>query len=598
MLKITFLGDSNMKNQHTPGNEDFQVFVLWAKYKHLSPWALLSISAFVILALVYIKITPPKYQRVAQVMIMENSNKNEVEAYKSVKLIEQVIRELNLTVNCSKKKGLVTKRLFERSPVVVHFPDSPEEEAFVFRVELAFDHSVILTKFQYQKNKKFNQKIAGKLDEIIKTPIGDVMITPTSYYDEFDKRYPLVIFKNSIQDETISFARNLNVTTATENMDMIDLKIIDTNIQRAEKFLHTLIELRNKEDEDDMTLAMNTTTSRIIRPPSGNDDPVSPPRIFLLIVAFTFGIGFPGSYIWIKENQNTWIRGKNDLGGLTVPLLGVISLAESDQKKNREEYIHVSETDGDLMLNETFRMVCTNMEFACGKDMKVVMFTSFESGCGKTFVALNLAMSFALAGKKVALVDTDLRTAALNNICEWKDPDLTSWDLSICSFLAGQVTYTQLLLFHMRKRRFYNAFDIFPVGTIPPNPTELLMSERFKDLIENLKRRYDYVFLDATPLDIVSDASIVRKHADLSVFIVREGHTDRRKLYDLEKIYLGGQFNNMAMILNGSKLNRKNHKYYQKEGKEVAGQIPGCERLEDLAGEETNSKVCFTFAAL
>ena len=310
-------------------------------------------------------------------------------------------------------------------------------------------------------------------------------------------------------------------------------------------------------------------------------------RVIQVMMALTFGIGIPGGYIWIKKNRNTSIRGKNDLAGLSVPLLGVIALAESDEPKKGEEYIRVSETGGDVMLNETFRMVCTNMEFACGKDMKVVMFTSLEPGCGKTFVALNLAITFALAGKKVALVDTDLRTAALNKICEWQDPDLTSWDLSICSFLAGRVAYTQLLLFHMRKRRFYFAFDIFPAGTIPANPTELLMSERFNDLVKNLKRRYDYVFLDCTPLNMVSDATIVRKHADLSVFIVREDHTDRRKLYELEKKYRRGQFNNMALILNGSKLNRKNQKHNPQKDKEVAGQIHGYEHLKDLHDDET-----------
>jgi len=521
-------------------------------------------------------------------MIKENSSWIEVEAFKSEKLIEAVIRKLNLTVSYCQMKGLAPKRLYEQSPVEVHFPDSSEDEAFGFRVELAFDHSVILTEFEYQKNRKFHQKIAGKLNEIIKTPIGNVVITPTSYYDDFDERYPLVISKNSIQNETVSFAGRLIVTRDPENMDIINLKIIDAHFPRAEKFLYTLIELINKEDENDMSQAMNTMITRIITPPSGSDDPVFPKKKWLLIISVSFGMAIPCSYILVKENLNTLIYRKKDLKGLSVPLLGIITLADSDEQKNGEEYMRVSETGGDMVLNETFRLVCTNMEFACGKDMKVIMFTSFEPGCGKTFVALNLAMTCALTGKRVALVDTDLRTAALNKISDWQDTEMTLRDLGICSFLAGYVTYAQLLLFHLRKRRFYKGFDIFSAGTIPPNPTELLMSDRFIDLIENLKRRYDYVFLDCTSLDIASDADIVRKHADLSVFIVREGHTDRRKLYELEKIYLQGKFNNMAMILNGSKLNSKNHKYYHRKGKEAIKQIQGSERWEDLAGEETN----------
>jgi len=210
-----------------------------------------------------------------------------------------------------------------------------------------------------------------------------------------------------------------------------------------------------------------------------------PPKIF--IIAFLLVIAIPVCVIWAKENLNAVIRGKNDLEGLSVPLLGVIASADT---------------------NETFRMVRTSMDAACGKDKKLIMFTSFEPGCGKTFVALNLATSFAQAGKKIALVDVDMRTAALSKMSELPE-----------------------------------GLDVFPTGSIPLNPTELLVGDQFRLLLEKLRAKYDYVFLDGTPLDICNDAEIVSKLVDLSVFIVRENYTVRRKLREIEKLFTRGQRN-------------------------------------------------------
>jgi capsular exopolysaccharide synthesis family protein len=311
--------------------------------------------------------------------------------------------------------------------------------------------------------------------------------------------------------------------------------------------------------------------------------------MMILLVAFIFGVGIPGSVIWGKENLNTKIRGKSDLEVLSVPLLGVIAEADNEEQ-NAGVSLLVSETGRD-MLNESFRMVRTSTDAICGKDKKVIMFTSFEPGCGKTFIALNLAMSFALTGKKIALVDVDMRTATLSKVIDTQE---ASQDLGYCAFLNKTVTYRQLLLFNIQKNRYYKDFDIFPVGMIPPNPTELLMGERFGVMLESLKKKYDYVFLDCTPLDIVTDATIVSRYADLTVFIVRENYTDRRKLRELENIYKQQVFNNMNLILNGSKLSisfTKYHTRYHKKVDKVAKQIRAHDRMIAMPREEKKTKM-------
>ena len=768
-----------MENQINSSPEDYQIFELWAKYKHFWPWVLFSVAVFLAMAFVYVNITPPKYQRVAQVMIRGDnemfgkssiygeivvgkisSAKNEVEAFKSINLIQDVVREMNTAISYSQKKGLGKIMLYE-SPVEADFPDSSEDDSFIFQVEFGPDNSVILSKFEYKKN-KYNQKIVGKLVDIIKTPIGDVKISPTNYYSDYDKSYPLLVFKNSIKNETRSFAGRLKVSHATKEISIIKLEITDTNIPRAEKSLNTLIDKYNKnwlaekelliknsllyledrlpiveqelrtiedelyrykyhnlltevqsnaliasyqsnnfakiivdlnvqlsinesikdfldrndnissmmpfnfglidyaiesqmlehnnllrvrdqmlansseenprvnamndrlqsmrqsivfavntqieslsmrlfslkaqetqmmrqiasnqelamqlitlererktkeniyqlllqkKEEIDKTLTMNTSNVRIISPPSGSNVPVYPKKMVILLIAFILGIAIPGCVIWAKENFNTAIRGKTDLEGLSVPFLGMIALAENEYRKN-DEYLRVSETGRDL-INETFRMVRTSLDATCGKDKKVVMFTSFEPGCGKTFVALNLAMSFVLAGKKIALVDVDMRTAKLSKVSELSDHDS---DIGYCSFLNKNRTYSQLIQYDIRKNRYWKGLDIFPVGSIPLNPAELLMGDQFSLMLEKLKTRYDYVFLDCTPLDIVTDSRIVSKLADLSVFIVREDYTDRRILQRLETLFRRGQYSKKELSDKQKEIEKKIRKEEQ-----------------------------------
>lgn len=808
-----------MDNQIQTKTDEFQVFELYEKYKHLWPWILACVCVCVGLAMVYLKVSSPKYLRTASVMIRENRNsadfstvisdklvvsmnssvKNEVEAFHSFKLVQDVVRELDLTISYFQKRPIKSIRLHEHSPVRVLFPESDENNSFSFQIDFYPDNKVILSKFEFNDFKIKHQKIEGKLNAMdstshfIDTPIGKIVISKTKDFGDYGFKYPLEIYKNSIQGETRSYVRRLKVSLASKENAIINLEMTDTYIPRAEQFLNTLIKIynenwlddknksaqsssdflkeklpmvekelrdieaeiekyksehrltdvhqigsnilsqsssiivksmevttqisiakhikdhldnnnnikttmpyisglsnpaietqmanyndllmeRNKllansseknnqvidrnnrlelmrqgivqsvndhietlnmllsnlkaqelqmtqqiasnpgqerhlvtlererktkentllillkqKEDNDMALVMDITNTRVISPPSGSAVPVAPKKMLVLMIAFVIGIGIPGSVIWGKENLNTVIRGKNDLESLSVPLLGEISLANAEDQKNGE-YMRVSETGRDL-LNESFRKVRTHLDFMCsGTDMKVVMFTSFEPGCGKTFIALNLAMCFALTGKKIALVDTDLRTATLSKVTEWPD---TSPDLGICSFLDEKVTYTQLLQFSIRKKRYYKGFDIFPVGAPPPNPAELLMSNRFSRLLENLKKKYDYVFLDCTPLDFVTDATIISKLADLSVFVIREDHTDRRKLYDLEKTYRRGQFDKMAMILNAAKLNisfNKYHKRYHRKVEEVAKQIRGSERMKELPKKEPDQQ--------
>ena len=304
--------------------------------------------------------------------------------------------------------------------------------------------------------------------------------------------------------------------------------------------------LLKQREENEIALVTTTTNSRLISMPSGGSAPVKPKKVQIMLIVVMAGLGIPGSVIWGLSMINTAVRGKIDLSDFPVQSLGTIPLTKITDPKD----LILVQPQGRGAINEAFRIVRTNLDFTCKPDLKVIMFTSMEPGCGKTFISANIAKSFSLTDKKIVLLDLDLRTASLSKFIN-----------SPVSGISDILSKTKDHLF-IAEAQNYDGFDIIPVGSIPPNPSELLMSDQLKALIEKLKDEYDYIFIDCTPIDLVTDAVIVGQLADLSVFILRENYTDRRKLPDLINIFHSGKFKNMRVILNGSSEQQPSGKYY------------------------------------
>ena len=197
------------------------------------------------------------------------------------------------------------------------------------------------------------------------------------------------------------------------------------------------------------------------------------------------------------------------------------------------------------LINEAFRIVRTNIEFlnVPSDGAKLHMFTSFNSGSGKTFLALNIAMSLAVKGKRVLLVDCDLRKAGLSRHAGDRTPGLSD-------YLGRHTDSVDGIIYTLGGGSMP---DILPAGTIPPNPSELLASGRLKEVLQEVRLRYDYVFIDCPPIDAVADTSIVSQYADRTFFVVRAGMLERAMLADLEKLYRSGRLPNLGVILNGTK---------------------------------------------
>jgi capsular exopolysaccharide synthesis family protein len=298
--------------------------------------------------------------------------------------------------------------------------------------------------------------------------------------------------------------------------------------------------LLQQREENELARNVASTNFRVITPPTGSTAPFKPSKRKMFLAALIIGMAIPFGVITGWDVLNITVRNKNDMAQLPVPTLGVVPLAK--KKSDKRGMLFVQDRGRDA-LNESFRIVRTNLELHCMQNnIKVIQFTSMESGSGKTFTSLNLAMSFALAGKKVALIDLDLRTAALSKYIDYQE-------------LGVSVTLNKLEVddhFHVEKDYFHPGFDIIPAGPVPVNPSDLLTGENLKTLINGLRKTYDYIFIDVMHIGAVADAVIVGQIADLTVVVLRENYTNRRKLAEISTFSNSEKFKSICAILNCS----------------------------------------------
>ena len=305
--------------------------------------------------------------------------------------------------------------------------------------------------------------------------------------------------------------------------------------------------LLQKREENELTRAFTADNTRIITPPMGELRPTSPGKMKILFVAFVLALLIPCAYIFLRESLITTVRSRRDLARLSVPMIGEIPLHGKsasfwNKKVGAGNVVVVQEGNRDI-INEAFRVLRTNVELMTHKDeSRVIVVTSFNPGSGKSFLVMNVAKSLALKGKRVLVIDGDLRHASASAYVDSPRRGLSSYLVGVEEDLSSLVV----------KSSYDDNLWVLPVGIIPPNPTELLESERLAQCFETIKGEYDYVFVDCPPIDIVADTQIIERFATRTFFVVRAGLLEKNILPELEEIYQGGRFKNLSLILNAT----------------------------------------------
>ena len=325
------------------------------------------------------------------------------------------------------------------------------------------------------------------------------------------------------------------------------------SVERQQKVKEELyLYLLQKREENELSQAFTAYNTRLITAPRGSMFPTAPRKMNILLVAFAVGLLVPAVGIFMKENMNTKVRGRKDLENLSIPFIGEIPQYSGTKKKwwefkhrKRQDMKTIVVNEGNRnIINEAFRVLRSNMDFMASKDnnQHVFVLTSFNPGSGKSFLAINIAISFAIKKKKILVIDGDLRHRTASSYVDSPNKGLSD-------YLNNQIEDWKEIIVSYKG---YTNLHILPIGTIPPNPTELLEDSKLSMLIEALRPEYDYIFIDCPPVDIVADAQIIEKWADRTIFVVRSGLLDRSMLSELENMYTGKRFKNLSMILNGT----------------------------------------------
>ncbi len=305
-------------------------------------------------------------------------------------------------------------------------------------------------------------------------------------------------------------------------------------IQRNYTLLENLyIFLLQKRSEAAISSASNSSDIILVNPPMA-EGAISPKIKQNYFIAAILGIALPILVFILLELVNTRIQSREDIEKVTsIPFSGGVGHKRSDN--NLEVF-----TNPKTSIAESFRALRSNLNYFLGKNEKVViLITSSISGEGKTFTSINLAAVFALSGKRVLIVGADMRKPKL-----YPDFNLGN-EIGLSGYLSGLSTFDEVV-----QKTSYEGLDLVSGGPVPPNPSELLLTQRIETFLAEAKKQYDYVIIDTPPLAIVTDAFALAPFADHTLFLVRQNYTPKDLLRTAQDFYSTGKLKNISIVLN------------------------------------------------
>ena len=294
--------------------------------------------------------------------------------------------------------------------------------------------------------------------------------------------------------------------------------------------------LLQKREETALSSAGTTPDLKVLEKGSSYG-PIKPVAKNFYLTGLLLGLLVSVVFVLLREQFNRKILFRNEIEEKTkIPVLAEIMYSRT------AEAIAISEGKRTIIA-EQFRSLRTNLAFmGMNEENKTLLVTSSISGEGKSFIALNLAMSFTLTGKKVGLMEMDLRKPKLSKYLE------ISRDPGITNFLINKANIDQII----KETKYPNLF-VISAGPIPPNPTELILSPKFGEMMALLKEKFDYIIIDSAPIGPVTDSQLISSYANTTLYVVRHGFTPKVFLRMMDDLYQQKKFNNMALIFNGLK---------------------------------------------
>lgn len=302
--------------------------------------------------------------------------------------------------------------------------------------------------------------------------------------------------------------------------------------------------LLQKREETAISRNSTMSSSRVLDTAKSDFSPFKPKKTVFYLVGIVSGILLASIYMFIKQLLDIKIRSKADIeAGTSVVILGEIG--HNPDKQNL-----VTGKNSRSIISEQFRSLRTNLQFILNNTKSnVILFTSSMSGEGKSFLSLNLGSALSLTGKKVVLLEMDLRKPKLS-----EGFGLTI-DNGFTNYAMSETTnfdFKKLL----KPLSFNENCYMLSSGPIPPNPVELLMSDKMDNLMAYLKTEFDYIIIDCAPIGLVTDALILEKYADMTLYVTRQNYTYKSQLNILNELMSINHVKNIYLVVNDIELDK------------------------------------------
>jgi capsular exopolysaccharide synthesis family protein len=306
--------------------------------------------------------------------------------------------------------------------------------------------------------------------------------------------------------------------------------------------------LMEKGEENALSASLFTSKARIIDAAYKMTKPVWPKKLIILAVALFLGLVAPIVVLYLKDILVRTFTGKDEVEKISnLAVIGEVSLAEEDDKSGSAIVIRKESV---TPVAELFRLIRTNLQFILTKrDEKVILVTSTQGGEGKSFVSVNLAASLALMGRKVVVVGLDIRKPMLAAYLKLSNAQ------GVTNFLASEDMTLDRVVTHNVDG--HEGLDVIVAGPIPPNPGELMLSDRMAQLFAQLKERYDYVVVDSAPVGMVSDSFTLAPYSDMTLYVVRANYTDKSSLDYIETIQRNERLKKVYVVVNGVNIKKR-----------------------------------------
>ncbi|MEK6481700.1 polysaccharide biosynthesis tyrosine autokinase [Catalinimonas sp. 4WD22] len=353
----------------------------------------------------------------------------------------------------------------------------------------------------------------------------------------------LIITRDNLQASSSRFESRI------QKVPSIERELLEINRQQSIK-QQIYLYLLQKREESALALASATPNTRIIDRAVAY--PIYPNKANIYLASILLGLFLPFAFQYIKEMLDDKVQELKDVQKITAtPVLGEIS-----HSKLKDTLVVTKKSYTPTA--ELFRLIRANLQFATiGKENKVILITSSISGEGKTFFSINLGASLALAGKRVVVVNFDLRKPTPN-----QNIGLTNYLVNE-NFSVDNITVSHPSI---------PGLAMIGSGLLPPNPAELIMSENVARLIAELKVRFDYVLIDSSPVGQVADPYALAPLIDSCIYIVRCKHTQKSQLEIIDDIYRNQKFKHPMIVLNDTKKDNSygyGYSYEKMNGNEV-----------------------------